>query len=42
MIELILYHQLGYDTISMITLRKSITEQKRTDGITFLGYNSFN
>ena len=33
-----LYHSLGYDTVSMITLRKSISEEKRSNPIQFLGY----
>lgn len=33
-----LYHALGYDTLSMITLRKSITEDKRTHPVQLLGY----
>lgn len=36
-----LYHSLGYDTVSMITLRKSISETKRNHSIQFLGYEFF-
>lgn len=36
-----LYHSLGYDTISMVTLRKSISETKRDNSIQFLGYDFF-
>lgn len=36
-----LYHSLGYDTISMVTLRKSISEAKRNNSIQFLGYEFF-
>ncbi len=37
-----LYRSLGYDTISMVTLRKSISETKRDKPIQFLGYEFFN
>ena len=38
-----LYHSLGYRTISMVTLRKSIhdSETKRDDPVQFLGYEFF-
>lgn len=36
-----LYHSLGYDTLSMITLRKSMTEDRRTDPVQLLGYEFF-
>lgn len=36
-----LYHALGYDTISMVTLRKSITEAKRKRPVSFLGHIFF-
>ena len=36
-----LYHSLGYDTISMITLWKSISETKRETSVQFLGYDFF-
>ncbi len=36
-----LYHSLGYDTVSMITLRKSISETKRNNPIQILGYDFF-
>lgn len=36
-----LYHSLGYNTISMVTLRKSLSESKRDNSIHFLGYEFF-
>ena len=36
-----LYHSLGYDAISMVTLRKSISETKRDNPIQFLVYDFF-
>lgn len=36
-----LYHSLGYDTVSMLTLRKSITEEKRTNPVSLFGYDFF-
>ena len=36
-----LYHSLGYDTISMITLRKSVSETKRSNSVKFLDYEFF-
>ncbi len=36
-----LYRSLGYDTIAMITLRKSLSEAKRDHPISFLGYEFF-
>ncbi len=36
-----LYHKLGYDTISMVTLRKPVTEEKRSEKVEFMGYQFF-
>ncbi len=36
-----LYHRLGYDTISTITLRKSVGEKKKTQKVEFMGYEFF-
>lgn len=36
-----LYRSLGYDAISMVTLRKSITEEKRIRPIQFLGHEFY-
>lgn len=34
-----LYHKIGYDTISAITVRKELGENNRTDTTNVLGYN---
>ena len=36
-----LYRSLGYDTISILTLRKSISEAKRDRPVSFLGHEFF-
>ena len=36
-----LYRKLGYDTIPIFTMRKSITEEKRTNETEFLGHTFF-